>query len=221
MDSLQPETETQPENETLQEVKPLREFEPLEVPTLEEEVSKVDWGAVFKETVETLLLAAVLFLVINALTARIRVDGPSMEPSFHHNNYVIVSKLSYKIGEIERGDVVVFPFPRNPEEDYIKRVIGLPGDTVEVFNGVVYVNEVPLEEPYIMAEPNRDLAPRVVAEGMVFVMGDNRNNSSDSRSWGPLPIEDVLGKGVFVYWPPEDFGVVEHFEFDSLDGNTN
>lgn len=195
------------------------EYEYPDVPTLAEEVEKTDWRGFFRETLETLVLAGLLFLLINSFTARIRVDGPSMEPSFYHNNYVIVSRLSYSFGEIERGDVIVFPFPRNPEEDYIKRVVGLPGDTVEVVDGVVYVNETEIIEPYILASPTRELSPRVVSDGMVFVMGDNRNNSSDSREWGPLAVEDILGKAVFVYWPPEDFGVVEHFEFESVDGN--
>jgi signal peptidase I len=164
------------------------------------------------ETIETIILAAVLFVVINTFTARIRVDGPSMEPSFYHNDHVIVNRWAYKLGDIERGDVVVFPFPHLPDEDFIKRVIGLPGDKIEVFNGIVYVNDYPIEEPYVMASPTRDYMERFVPEGMVFVMGDNRNNSSDSREWGFLSIDDIIGKAIFVYWPITGFGVVEHYD---------
>lgn len=164
------------------------------------------------ETIETIILAVVLFVVINALTARIRVDGPSMEPSFYHNDHVIVNRWAYKLGDIQRGDVVVFLFPLNQEEDFIKRVVGLPGDKIEIFNGVVYVNDYAIEEPYIMASPARDFSGRFVPEGMVFVMGDNRNNSSDSREWGFLPIDDIIGKAIFVYWPIKGVGVVEHYD---------
>jgi signal peptidase I len=167
-----------------------------------------------KELVETVVLALVLFLVINLLTARVRVDGPSMEPSYQHNNRVVVSKVSYWFNDIERGDVIVFPAPPNPNEDYIKRVIGLPGDLVKVENGSVFVNDKPIDEPYISAPPISNLRETRVPEGMVFVMGDNRNVSSDSRSWGPLEIEDIIGKAVFVYWPLDRIRVVEHFELN-------
>lgn len=167
-----------------------------------------------KELVETVVLALVLFLVINLLTARVRVDGPSMEPSYQHNNRVVVSKVSYWFNDIERGDVIVFPAPPNPNEDYIKRVIGLPGDRVKVENGSVFVNDKPIDEPYISAPPISNLRETSVPEGMVFVMGDNRNVSSDSRSWGPLEIEDIIGKAVFVYWPLDKIRVVEHFELN-------
>jgi signal peptidase I len=172
-----------------------------------------------REVLETIILAVALFLIINAVTARIRVDGNSMEPSFHHGNYVIVNKLAYRWGEISRGDVIVFPSPENHDEDLIKRVIGLPGDRVWVKNGIVYVNEVPLDEPYIQAPMASDLREVVVPEGRVYVMGDNRNNSSDSRRWGPLEIEVILGKAVFVYWPALDFGLVEHFVYP-IDGDS-
>lgn len=165
-----------------------------------------------RELAETLALALVLYLVINAVTARVRVDGPSMEPSYYHNNRIVVSKASYWWGEIERGDVIVFPAPPNPDEDYIKRVIGLPGDEVSVVQGTVYVNGHPLVEPYISAPPVANLRKTTVPEGNVFVMGDNRNVSSDSRAWGPLDVEDVIGKAVFVYWPLEQIGVVEHYD---------
>lgn len=168
--------------------------------------------AFMRELAETLALALVLYLVINAVTARVRVDGPSMEPSYYHNNRIVVSKASYWWGEIERGDVIVFPAPPNPEEDYIKRVIGLPGDEVSVVQGTVYVNGHPLVEPYISAPPVANLRKTTVPEGNVFVMGDNRNVSSDSRAWGPLAVEDVIGKAVFVYWPLEQIGVVEHYD---------
>ena len=182
-------------------------------PEVEEiEVKPAKWRVFFREMFETLVLAVVLFVIINSLTARVRVDGPSMEPSYYHNNRVVVLKVAYIFGDIQRGDVIVFPAPPNPEEDYIKRVIGLPGDEVMVANGTVYVNNEALDEPYINAPPINSTRPVTVPEGMVFVMGDNRNVSSDSRSWGPLPIEDIIGKAVFVYWPFDRVGLVQHYE---------
>lgn len=181
-----------------------------EAEIIEQQPSK--WRQFLREMVETLALALILFVIINSLTARVRVDGPSMEPSYYHNNRVVVLKVAYLLGDIQRGDVIVFPAPPNPDEDYIKRVIGLPGDEVMVSNGSVYVNGELLEEPYINAPPINGMRPVDVPEGMVFVMGDNRNVSSDSRSWGPLPIEDIIGKAVFVYWPLDEIGLVEHYE---------
>lgn len=172
----------------------------------------------FRELFETLFLAVVLFLVINTLTARVRVDGPSMEPTYTNGNRVIVSKIAYKIGDIQRGDVIVFPAPPNPNEDYIKRVIGLPGDEILIMNGEVFVNNIKLDEPYISAPPINNMRSTTVPEGNVFVMGDNRNVSSDSRSWGPLPIDDIIGKAVFVYWPLEKIGLVNHYDLLSSGG---
>jgi signal peptidase I len=168
-----------------------------------------------REMLETILLALVLFLIINTLTARIRVEGSSMVPSLNHNNYVIVNRLAYRLGEVERGDVVVFKFPHNKEEDYIKRVIALPGETIEISNGFVYINGQPIEEPYIKAPLARDYPAVTVPPEMVYVMGDNRNDSSDSRRWGALSEGDIIGKAVFVYWPFPDFGVVEHYDYAS------
>ena len=166
----------------------------------------------FVEAFETLVLALILFVTINTVSARIRVDGRSMEPSFHHGEYVIVNKLAYRFGEVERGDVIVFPSPVTQGEDLIKRVIGLPGDRIEVHGGRVFVNGQALDEPYVMGPTSRDQPETEVPVGMVFVMGDNRNDSSDSRSWGPLPIGDILGQAVFVYWPLADFGSVTDVE---------
>ncbi|MBN2501762.1 MAG: signal peptidase I [Anaerolineales bacterium] len=168
--------------------------------------------AVMIEVVQTLLLAVILFVGINLVSARILVDGDSMLPSFHNTDRVIVSRLAYKFGDFDYGDVIVFPYPYNPYEDYIKRVIGLPGDTVEVSKGKVYVNGHVLNEPYIDAPPVSEFPKTTVPEGSVFVMGDNRNNSSDSREWGALPEDSVIGKAVFIYWPLNRIGVVEHPE---------
>ena len=178
----------------------------------EEEQKAPVWRTLLYELIETLVIALVMVLAINTLSARIRVDGYSMEPSLHNNNYVIVSKVSYApFGEIERGDVIVFRFPRDPDQDYIKRVIGLPGDQVEILSGKVYVNDVLLDEPYIMETTRREDST-VVPAGHVYVMGDNRNDSSDSRIWGGVEIENIVGKAVFTYWPFSDFGLVEHYE---------
>lgn len=172
---------------------------------------------VLREAAETILLAAFLFLVINGLTARVRVDGPSMEPSYYNQDRIVVSRISYLLGDIQRGDVIVFPAPLSPDEDYIKRIIGLPGDHIRVEGGYVYVNDVPIEEPYIKSPPLTPMAEVIVPEGSVFVMGDNRNVSSDSRSWGPLPIDDIIGKAVFVYWPFDSMRFIEHYDFEIVE----
>jgi signal peptidase I len=165
--------------------------------------------SVFLDIIETLVFSLLLFALINTLTARIRVDGMSMEPTLHSGEFVLVNRLAYRFGEPRYGDVIVFRFPRNPEQEYIKRIIGLPGDQVVIADRQVLVNGEVLEEPYIAALP-RYKNTWVIPEGSLFVLGDNRNNSSDSHNWGPVPIENVVGKAIFVYWPPADWGLVGH-----------
>jgi signal peptidase I len=162
------------------------------------------------DILETLVISALLFLAINAVSARIRVDGFSMEPSLHSGEFVIVNKLAYINGSPKRGDVIVFHFPRDPQQEYIKRVIGLAGDEVVVSNGTVRVNGEVLDEPYILQSPAYSGSWQV-PEGQLFVMGDNRNNSSDSHNWGTLELDYVVGKALVVYWPVSDWGLVEHY----------
>lgn len=161
------------------------------------------------DVLETLVLSVVLFAIINAVSARIRVDGFSMEPTLHSGEFVIVNKLAYWLGSPERGEVIVFHFPRDPEQEYIKRVVGLPGDEVEVSAGQVRVNGQVLDEPYIAAPPVYQ-SSWTVPQDSLFVLGDNRNNSSDSHNWGPVPYDNIVGKALFVYWPPPEFGLVPH-----------
>jgi len=159
------------------------------------------------DILETLFISAVLFLGINAISARIRVDGQSMQPTLHSGEFIIVNKLAYWLGQVQRGDVIVFHFPRNLEQEYIKRVIGLPGDEVVIANQQVRVNGEVLDEPYI-AEPPDYKGTWIVPEGSLFVLGDNRNNSSDSHNWGPVSLDYVVGKALVVYWPPDQWGLV-------------
>ena len=173
------------------------------------EPARPGFGRFLLDLLETVALSVVLFLAINAVSARIRVDGYSMEPTLHDGEYVIVNKLAYRLGALERGDVIVFYFPRDPEQEYIKRIIGLPGDQVVVADGKVIVNGQTLDEPYIAAAP-KYRSEWTVPEDTLFVLGDNRNNSSDSHSWGPVPVSYVVGKALLVYWPPKTWGVIEH-----------
>lgn len=163
------------------------------------------------DILETLALSLVLFVIINAVSARIRVDGFSMEPTLKTGEFVIVNKLAYALGEPKLGDVIVFHYPRDPEQEYIKRVIGVAGDSVRVTEGQVMVNGEKITEPYIAAAPAYE-SEWTVPEASLFVLGDNRNNSSDSHNWGTVPMENVIGKAVFVYWPPEKWGAVNHAE---------
>ncbi|NMC12219.1 MAG: signal peptidase I [Chloroflexi bacterium] len=158
-------------------------------------------GRIIREFLETIILSLLLFFGIDSISARIRVESISMQRTLYDGNLVVVNKLAYIFGEPSRGDIIIF-YPPNPEEDpYIKRVIGLPGEEVHIENGVVYINNIALEEPYIKAAPNYT-GKWNVPEGSLFVLGDNRNNSFDSHSWGMVPISNVIGKAEFVYWPP-------------------
>jgi len=161
------------------------------------------------DVLETLILSVVLFVSINIISARIRVDGDSMEPTLVSGEYVVVNRLSYRLGHPQRGDIIVFHFPRDPKEEYIKRVIGLPGDEVNVMNGLVYVNGQSLDENYLDVKMNYS-GSWTVPTGQLFVLGDNRNNSSDSHDWGTVPMDYVVGKAVLVYWPPPAWGLIDH-----------
>ena len=158
---------------------------------------------------ETIVLSVLLFVGINAISARIRVDGHSMEPTLHNGEFIIVNKMAYKFGEPQIGDVIVFHYPKDPEQEYIKRVIGLPGDEVVIQNGEVFVNGSQLNEPYIAASPNYS-GKWIVPEDTLFVLGDNRNNSSDSHNWGTVPLDYVVGKALIIYWPPQEWGIIKH-----------
>jgi signal peptidase I len=139
-----------------------------------------------------------------------------MVDNLHNGQYLIIDKLSYNplvsgtfgIGGPQRGDVIVFEPPNRPGEDYVKRIIGLPGETVEVRNGQVFIDGRPLAEPFVPGQMSYTMRPQVVPEGTVFVLGDNRNNSNDSHNWGTLPIENIVGRAWLSYWPPESWGTI-------------
>lgn len=170
---------------------------------LTESLARRTWRTLV-DILETLALALILFYAINLTTARIRVDGQSMEPTLSSGQLVVVNKLAYRLGEPATGDIVVFYFPRDPDQEYIKRLIGLPGDQVVIENGTVYVNGQPLDEPYLAIHPSYT-GTWIVPSGQVFVLGDNRNNSSDSHRWGTVPLDYIVGKALLVYWPPTDW----------------
>ena len=167
-----------------------------------------------REIIETALLTVIIYVAVNFTTGRFRIESISMLPTFQPGQYVVVDKLSYLLGKPQRGDVIVFQYPLAPDKDYIKRVIGLPGETVSIGGGVVSVNGQPLNEPYIATPPNLG-GTWALSPDQYFVMGDNRNNSSDSRSWGPLERKYLIGKAVLVYWPPPGWGWVPHFTYAS------
>lgn len=145
------------------------------------------------------LLLSVLF--VQRTVSAFEVDGASMEPTLHSREYVVVDRLALTLRAPVRGDVIVFRYPRNTRIEYVKRIIGLPGETVAVSGGVVWINNLPLQEPYLQDRPRYRWGPGVVPEGNVFVLGDNRNSSSDSHLWGPVPFTHVVGWAWVAYRP--------------------
>lgn len=189
----------------------LDSFRSQELPSQPDEASasgRPAWLTVLIEAIETIVLAVILYFGIDAVIARVRVENISMEPTLMPGEFLLVNKLAYKFSEVGRGDVVVFHYPQNPREDYIKRVIGIPGDVISVQNGKVTINGQPLNEPYIAAAPQYT-GTWTVPAGNIFVLGDNRNQSSDSHSWGYVPYSNIVGKALVVYWPVDQFKILD------------
>lgn len=169
------------------------------------------WVRFILDVLETVLLAAILFLTINALSARVRVEGFSMVPTLQDGEFVLVNRLAYQMGTHQRGDIIVFHHPSGQkQEDLIKRVIGLPGDSIRAENGSIYVNGVELKEAEYTKDPPAYTGEWTVSDGELFVLGDNRNNSSDSHQWGAVKYDDIVGKAVIIYWPLNQMKLLEH-----------
>ena len=154
--------------------------------------------------VKTLISAAVYAILIVTFGFQVaRVEGQSMAPTLEDQDRLIVNKLVYRIGEPRRGDIVMLYYPLNPEKSFVKRVIAEEGDTVRIVDGRVYVNDIPLKDDYVPSEyrSHDDWGPQVIPEGYYFVMGDHRNNSSDSRHWGMVPKKYIIGKVQLRWWP--------------------
>jgi signal peptidase I len=207
-------------------------FEPTPTPAVEAAPPRRRgrYLTIFREVVETLLLAVLIFLAVRSTVQNFKVEGSSMLPSLDNGQYIIVNKLAYAqfdlgifdflpffdagdnsthhlFGSPKRGDVVVFQSPSYTDRDFIKRIIGVPGDKVQIRDGVVYINDEPLDEPYTEGITNCPCGPWYIEEGQYFVLGDHRSNSSDSRQFGPIPEEKIIGKTWFSYWPLSDVGL--------------
>jgi signal peptidase I len=170
----------------------------------------------FLDFLETIVVSLAIFAVVYIfLFQPHQVDGKSMEPNFHNAEYILTDKVSYRMHPPKRGDVVVFHSPQDERVDFIKRIIGVPGDIVMVKGGHIYLNDQKLEEEYVN-DPGQVLAGKFMHEGVsvdvppgqYLVMGDNRLHSSDSREWGFVSTAGIVGRAFFRYWPISDFGLV-------------
>lgn len=163
-------------------------------------------------TIVLVLLAA--FLVRSFIAQPFVVQGRSMEPTFHHQDYLVVDKVKYRLDEPARGDIIVFQAPEDLSQNYIKRIVGLPGEKVTIENDSVFINGAPLAEQYLPTAAATDLSSgrffleQTLGLGEYFVLGDNRDHSSDSRVWGPLPQRNIIGRVLITVFPVSDFGVI-------------
>ena len=175
-------------------------------------------SAIF-EVLQTVVIALAFYTVLHLFIAQPnKVDGSSMVPTFHTGDRILTSKLSYRFGEPQKGDIIVFTPPNAESGDYIKRIIGGPGDTITLRQGQVYVNNNLLAEPYLPTDTKtverkflRDEVPFTIPAGEYMVFGDNRNFSSDSREWGPITRKEIIGKATIQYWPLNDIRLIKHW----------
>lgn len=181
-----------------------------------------------RELIETVILALLIFLVLQFSVQNFRVEGTSMQPNLEEGNYLLVNKIVYfRVSPKEintflpflgdevddsifpfhgpdHGDIIIFHFPRDPSRDFVKRVIGMPGDVVELQKGKVILNGEPLDEPYLEKIDRSNMAPLRISPDSYFVLGDNRRASNDSRDWGLVPAENIIGRAWVGYWPLDE-----------------
>jgi len=195
----------------------------IEVFRLKTESRQGLWSESLKLLRDIVLIIAVFILLGVFVAQPVVVEGTSMLPQLHDGERLLVNKLVYykfksvSWGHIERGDIIVFWYPKDPEKSYVKRVIGMPGETVEVRDGKVFINGAELAETYLDTEHNQSLPSfpvKRVDEHFYFVMGDNRDNSSDSRYWGLVPEKYIYGKAFFRYWNPANVGFLTHGQYN-------
>ena len=188
-----------------------------------------------REVLEALVLALLIFFLASITVQNFRVLGASMSETLQDGQFLVVNKVAYssfdkaRLGQLvpfwnvdgsdrvftfhppQRGEVVVFHPPRRPDLEYVKRVVGLPGEQVEIRRGVVSVDGVPLDEPYVRRRASvENRAPLRLAEDEYYVLGDNRLGSEDSRAWGPITLDSIVGRVWFTYWPPSEAGLISH-----------
>ena len=189
-----------------------------------------------REIIEAVVLAAVVFMLLQVTVRNFKVDGSSMDPTLEDGQYLLVNRLVYlrvELGRLakivpfwtadegssrhaihapKRGEVIVFEFPdsntNNPKKDFVKRVVGLPGETMRMFDGKVFVNEEVLNEPYLSHKDHSNASKVTLGEGEYYVLGDNRTHSNDSRSWGAVPEANIRGKVWMVYWPAPGIQII-------------
>jgi len=188
----------------------LTEHEPV-VKSVAESEASTGWH-LLKDVIETIVLALLIYAGLRLFVRNFRIDGSSMEPSLHHGQLIVIARWSYWLQTPERGDIVVFRAPSAKNRDLIKRVIGLPGEQIEIRESQVFVNGEQIQEPYVLPDQYTG-GPWTLGEHELFVMGDNRGRSQDSRSWGPLEDSRIVGKGLVCYWPPRLWGLVPHHKF--------
>ncbi|MEO7002164.1 MAG: signal peptidase I [Ktedonobacterales bacterium] len=170
-----------------------------------------------REMIETVVLTALVFFAVRAAVHPFQVDGPSMQPGLHTNDYVLVSTLAYFFSSPQRGDVIVFHPPDDPSQDYVKRVIAIPGDRVDITATAVYVDGYKLNEPYIAPlRPGQSENPDVLTDITLgpndyFVLGDNRLESIDSRIFGSVPRRNIIGKAELVMWPGNEIHTISTY----------
>lgn len=173
-------------------------------------------GGYALEIFETLVVFGAIFAAIYLFVAQFhKVSGDSMVPTFHSGDYLITEKVTYRFSEPKRGDIIVLKNPRDESEDFIKRIIALPGDTIRIENNSVFINNKQLKESYLPANTPTPFGP-FLTEGTTikagpnqyFVLGDNRTRSSDSREWGSITKEEIVGRALFRYWPPKVIGIL-------------
>ena len=197
----------------------------IEARDLRKEASRTFWWESLR-LVRDVFLIIVTFILFGVFFVQpVVVDGSSMLPQLKHGERLLVNKFIYYdvesvgFGHLERGDIVVFWYPEDPSKSYVKRLIGFPGETIEIRDGKVFVNDVELVEPYLSEEHNKARVsfPRTLVKNHTYyVMGDNRDNSADSRYWGFVPEKYIYGRAFFRYWKPQNMGVIEHGEYPDM-----